>query len=200
MGAYASALSVDISLLTAEPWVWPPNDLPGAPVNPVVGYFETADAKWIYLAMLQPGRYWADFCRHIEREDLIDDPRFDTDEKLIANAQEAAFIVQAELARARPLDDWIECASAISRGSGRSCRTSRAGRPRRTAPGDGLLRAGHRRRREAAPAPHQPDPVRRAPDRHDPGPQFAEHTDEVLAEFGYTEEEILQLKIDGAAT
>ncbi len=32
------------------------------------------------------------------------------------------------------------------------------------------------------------------------GPQFAEHTDEVLAEFGYTEEEILQLKIDGAAT
>ena len=25
-----------------------------------------------YLAMLQPGRYWADFCRHIDREDLID--------------------------------------------------------------------------------------------------------------------------------
>ena len=31
-------------------------------------------------------------------------------------------------------------------------------------------------------------------------PQFAEHTDEVLAEFGYTEEQILRLKIDGAAT
>lgn len=31
-------------------------------------------------------------------------------------------------------------------------------------------------------------------------PQFSEHTDEVLAEFGYSEDEILQLKIDGAAT
>ena len=31
-------------------------------------------------------------------------------------------------------------------------------------------------------------------------PQFSEHTDEVLAEFGYTEDQILQLKIDGAAT
>ena len=31
-------------------------------------------------------------------------------------------------------------------------------------------------------------------------PQFSEHTDEVLAEFGYSADEILQLKIDGAAT
>jgi crotonobetainyl-CoA:carnitine CoA-transferase CaiB-like acyl-CoA transferase len=32
------------------------------------------------------------------------------------------------------------------------------------------------------------------------GPQFAEHTDEILRELGKTDEEILQLKIDGACT
>ena len=42
-------------------------------LNPVAGNFETADGRWINLTMLQPGRYWADFCRHIDREDLIED-------------------------------------------------------------------------------------------------------------------------------
>jgi crotonobetainyl-CoA:carnitine CoA-transferase CaiB-like acyl-CoA transferase len=32
------------------------------------------------------------------------------------------------------------------------------------------------------------------------GPQFAEHTDDILRELGKTEEEIIQLKIDGAVT
>jgi crotonobetainyl-CoA:carnitine CoA-transferase CaiB-like acyl-CoA transferase len=31
-------------------------------------------------------------------------------------------------------------------------------------------------------------------------PQFAEHTDEVLLELGYSEEEIIQLKIDSVVT
>jgi crotonobetainyl-CoA:carnitine CoA-transferase CaiB-like acyl-CoA transferase len=32
------------------------------------------------------------------------------------------------------------------------------------------------------------------------GPQFAEHTDDILRELGKSEDEILQLKIDGACT
>jgi crotonobetainyl-CoA:carnitine CoA-transferase CaiB-like acyl-CoA transferase len=32
------------------------------------------------------------------------------------------------------------------------------------------------------------------------GPQFAEHSDDILRELGKTEEEILQLKLDGACT
>jgi crotonobetainyl-CoA:carnitine CoA-transferase CaiB-like acyl-CoA transferase len=31
-------------------------------------------------------------------------------------------------------------------------------------------------------------------------PQFAEHTDDVLSELGLTEDELIQLKIDGAVT
>jgi crotonobetainyl-CoA:carnitine CoA-transferase CaiB-like acyl-CoA transferase len=31
-------------------------------------------------------------------------------------------------------------------------------------------------------------------------PQFAEHADEILREMGATEEQIIQLKIDGACT
>jgi hypothetical protein len=31
-------------------------------------------------------------------------------------------------------------------------------------------------------------------------PQFAEHTDEVLRALGFSEDELIQLKIDGAVT
>ena len=52
--------------------------------NPVVGNVRTSDGRWLNLAMLQPGRYWADFCRHIDREDLITDERFAAVEQLMA--------------------------------------------------------------------------------------------------------------------
>ena len=58
-------------------------------VNPTIGTFRTSDGRWINFTMLQPGRYFADVCRHLGLEHLIDDERFNTAEKLMANALEA---------------------------------------------------------------------------------------------------------------
>jgi formyl-CoA transferase len=44
--------------------------------NPIVNSYQTKDERWIFLSMLQPDRYWPDFCRHLGREDLITDERF----------------------------------------------------------------------------------------------------------------------------
>lgn len=44
--------------------------------NPLSGTYRTKDSRHIQLMFLQPDRYWADFCRLIDRADLIDDPRF----------------------------------------------------------------------------------------------------------------------------
>ena len=32
--------------------------------------------------MIQVSKFWADFCRHLGREDMIDDERWNTPEKL----------------------------------------------------------------------------------------------------------------------
>ena len=72
VGAWANALSVGFALLTGGP----PERVPSsssARTNPLVGNYRTADNRWIVLAMLQPGRYWPEFCRRIDREDLITD-------------------------------------------------------------------------------------------------------------------------------
>jgi len=54
---------------------------------------------------------------------------------------------------------------------------------------------GNARRLVASPVQfdERPPAIRRAP-------LFAEHTDEILRELGKTDDEIIQLKIDGACT
>ncbi|MGH0037573.1 MAG: CaiB/BaiF CoA transferase family protein [Myxococcota bacterium] len=44
--------------------------------NPIVNAYQTRDGRWLMLVMLQSDRNWPDLCRHLDREDLIDDPRF----------------------------------------------------------------------------------------------------------------------------
>src|ERR1700747_2004325 len=103
-GAWANALSVAFALLTGAA----PERMPStrsARTNPLVGNYRTADNRWIVLAMLQPGRYWPEFCRRIDREDLITDERFSTVEALMDNTAEAAEILACEIA-GRTLSEW----------------------------------------------------------------------------------------------
>ncbi len=48
--------------------------------------------------MLQPGRYWADTCRHLGLEHLVDDERFDTAEKIMENADTAGQYIKEAFA------------------------------------------------------------------------------------------------------
>jgi crotonobetainyl-CoA:carnitine CoA-transferase CaiB-like acyl-CoA transferase len=75
------------------------------PANPLVNTYPTSDGRWVALCMLQPDLYWDGFCRAIDREDLIEDPRFAATSVRATNSEECV----AELDKtflARPLADW----------------------------------------------------------------------------------------------
>ncbi len=197
VGAWANALSVGFALLEGGP---PERRAPGnsAPTNPLVGNYRTADNRWLVLAMLQPGRYWPEFCQHIDREDLITDQRFATVEALMGNAPAAAEIVQEVLA-ARPLAEWI------TRFAGMEGQWAIAQDPWEVGQ-DPALRAngliaevldseGTARELVANPVQFDEKPVQitRAP-------QFAEHTDDILRALGKSDDELIDLKISGAVT
>jgi crotonobetainyl-CoA:carnitine CoA-transferase CaiB-like acyl-CoA transferase len=197
VGAWANALSVGFALLEGSP---PERRAPGnsAPTNPLVGNYRTADDRWLVLAMLQPGRYWPEFCQHIDREDLITDQRFATVEALMGNAPAAAEIVQEVLA-ARPLAEWI------ARFAGMEGQWAIAQDPWEVGQ-DPALRAngliaevldseGTARELVANPVQFDEKPVQitRAP-------QFAEHTDDILRALGKSDDELIDLKISGAVT
>ncbi|MCU1367519.1 MAG: L-carnitine dehydratase/bile acid-inducible protein [Ilumatobacteraceae bacterium] len=104
-GLWAMGMSIDASILQNKAWVGQPVGVYVAPHNPLTGTFRTSDGRLLTLVMLQPGRYWADVCRHIDRPELIDDPRFSTQESLVANGAEAVEILRAAFL-SRTLDDW----------------------------------------------------------------------------------------------
>jgi crotonobetainyl-CoA:carnitine CoA-transferase CaiB-like acyl-CoA transferase len=197
VGAWATALSVNFALLEGGP-------LPRrstqrtAQTNPLVGQYRTSDDRWLVLSMLQPGRYWPELCRHIDREDLIKDERFNSVEKLMANAQAAAGILQEVLA-SRTLAEWTTRFAGMEAQWAVAQDAWEVGQ-------DPALRAngfiaevtdidGGRRELVANPVQFDQTPahITRAP-------QFAEHTDELLRELGKSDEELIDLKIAGAVT
>ena len=168
------------------------------PVNPIVGTFRTADGRFVNLTMLQAGRYWADVCRHIGLDELIDDERFDTAEKLMANAGAAGALVAAAIL-AKPLAHWLGDVQDARGSVGDGAEPAGGGR-RPAGRANGYILAvtdseGHERELVSSPVQFDETPFEIAR-----GPQFAEHTDEIVSALGHTDDELIQLKIDGAIT
>jgi crotonobetainyl-CoA:carnitine CoA-transferase CaiB-like acyl-CoA transferase len=200
VGAWATGLSVDNALLMNEAPPTAPFSLNTAMFNPLVGNYQTADGRWINLTMLQGFRYWADFCRHLDRSDLVDDPRFASAEALMSqeSTQAAHGIISAEFAK-QPFSYWMEklrtlegqwapVQNALEVGNDPALRAN--GYIRTVLDEDG-------NQRELVANPVQFD---NTPPELVRAPQFAEHTDEILAELGFDQDRIMELKIAGAVT
>jgi crotonobetainyl-CoA:carnitine CoA-transferase CaiB-like acyl-CoA transferase len=197
VGTWAMALSVNIALLIGEALPAMPLGA-SAPNNPLVSNYETSDHRWINLCMLQPGRYWADFCKHIDREDLVDDDRFDSAEKIMANTEAAREIIQSVIAGAT-YGEWLERFQTLEGQWAPVQNSFEIGN-------DAQLRAngyiapvvdaeGNDRELVANPVQFDETPANLVR-----APQFAEHTDEILRELGLSDDDIIALKIEEAVT
>jgi crotonobetainyl-CoA:carnitine CoA-transferase CaiB-like acyl-CoA transferase len=198
VGAWATQFSVNLALMADGPL--PETDPPkhGSAANPLIGAYRTSDGRWLEFAMLQPGRYWPEFCALAGRDDLISDDRFDSVEKIMANAPQAADIV-ASIVAARPYSEWVEL---LSRGEGQWSAVQNSWEVGQdpSLRANGLIASvvdtdGNDRELVTNPVQFDQTPVTLSR-----APQFAEHTDEVISELGFSEGELMQLKIDGAVT
>jgi crotonobetainyl-CoA:carnitine CoA-transferase CaiB-like acyl-CoA transferase len=198
VGAWATQFTVNLAMMAGGPPPRPPVPRHGSARNPLVGPYRTSDDRWVLFSMLQPGKYWAEFCGVAHRPELVTDPRFDTVEKLMDNAPQAGEIV-AEIVGGRTFDDWVETLSKIEGqwatvqdpwGVANDVSLRANGMIATVEDADGVAR-------ELITNPvqfdEQPVQLRR-------GPLFAEHTDEVLREIGLTEERLIELKVAGAIT
>jgi crotonobetainyl-CoA:carnitine CoA-transferase CaiB-like acyl-CoA transferase len=199
VGAWMMGLNINNALLAGQVTPPPPLTAPmNVAVNPTLGMFRTSDERWINFTMLQPGRYFADVCKHLGVEYLLEDERFQTAEGLMEHANEAGVVV-AEAIRQKPYGYWVEHLQTME-GQWAPVQDPLevADDPQMEANGYMLPIVdadGKPRRLVASPVQFDDTPptLRRAP-------QFAEDTDDILRELGKTEDEIIQLKIDGAVT
>jgi crotonobetainyl-CoA:carnitine CoA-transferase CaiB-like acyl-CoA transferase len=166
--------------------------------NPLTGTYRTKDGRYLSLVMLQPGRYWPDFCEKVGRPELATDERFDSAQKLMTNSKAAAEIV-AEIIASKTKDDWLPAFQEMEGQWAVVQNTYEVGNdPQLKAVGqivDVLDADGNTRQLIGSPVQFN----REAPQLKR-GPLFAEHTDEIIRELGLSEEELLQLKIAGAVT
>ena len=199
MGAWAMALWLGTALLTGEatsplPSTAPPHQ----PVNPTIGSYRTSDGRFITLMMVQAGRYFADLCRHLGLEHLLDDERFQSAEGIMANTDEAGRHI-AKAIGAQPFAHWVERLATLEGPWAPAQNPVEVVQDPQLEANGCLLPVvdaeGNPRTLVANPVQfdERPPSVTRAP-------QFAEHTDEILRELGKSDEEILQLKLEGACT
>jgi crotonobetainyl-CoA:carnitine CoA-transferase CaiB-like acyl-CoA transferase len=198
VGAWATQFSVNLVLMADGPLPVAEPPRHGSATNPLIGAYRCADGRWLELSMLQPGRYWPEFAAVVGRAELATDERFDSVEKIMANAGEAAAIV-AEILAARTYAEWLEVFAALD-GQWAAVQNSwEVGQ-------DPSLRAngqvapvvdadGVDRELVASPVQFDETPVELTR-----APQFAEHTDDVLRELGWTDEALIELKVEGAIT
>jgi len=199
VAAWAMALSLGTAMLTNE--VTPPPALtapPNIPVNPTIGQFRTSDHRWITFTMVQPGRYFEDVCRHLGLEHLLDDERFQSAEGLMANADEIGRHIAGAIA-GQPYEHWVEHLQTME-GPWAPVQNPLEIVDDPQMEANGYLVSvvdaeGQDRRLVANPVQFDETPptVTRAP-------QFAEHTDEILRALGRSDDEIIQLKVEGACT
>jgi crotonobetainyl-CoA:carnitine CoA-transferase CaiB-like acyl-CoA transferase len=198
VGAWAMQFAINLSMVVGGPL----NDLGNPRVvgskNPLSASYRTSDGRWIMLTMLQPGRFWPGFVELIGRPELAGDERFDSAEKLMENAPIAAQELAATI-RQQPYEHWVKLFETME---GPWAPVQEAW----DIANDPQLRANgfiakfvdaDGRERELVTSPVQFDETPQTLTR---APQFAEHTDEILAEIGLSEEETINLKIAGAVT
>jgi CoA:oxalate CoA-transferase len=79
--------------------------------NPLWNHYRCADDKWISLAMLQPDRYWKDFCAVIGKAELAEDPRFAEVKTRGKNSGVLIEILDGVFAT-RPRNEWMRTLKA----------------------------------------------------------------------------------------
>ena len=165
-------------------------------VNPLAGFYETLDHRWVRIGMVQPDLYWSRFCRAIEREDLEHDPRFATFDPRIEH-HDALFRLLVEVFKTKTYEAW-------------KTRLTAAGLPWGPVqnPPEIIADAQARANEMFLPLDHPVhgqmevvnNPIRLSTTPLAPlqaSAQIGQHTDEVLLAHGYTQDEIAQLKDEG---
>lgn len=200
---------VDVSLLGSGLWamghtvaltshlnqrlVAPAPGVHGSPINPLVGVYATADDRYISFVMMQPTKFWADVCRHLDLPELAYDPRFATAESIAEHTAEAVEILRKVMA-GRTLPEWSKRFATLAGPWAPVQDTLQAAADAQIRANEYIVTAGDL---ELVANPVQFDVG--AP--HTAGaPGFAEQTEEILLELGLDWDRIIELKTAGAVT
>lgn len=166
------------------------------PGNPLFNWYETADGRWVMLVMPTPDRHWAPMCRALDREDLLADERYATlAERRRHSAELTAQI--ADTMRTRTLSEWTPRLDAeVLTWAPVAEVTEVIADPQMEEMDAWRWLEGTQGPFRTLNTPFEITGAEIGP--RGPAPRTGEHTQEVLLEFGFSDEEIASLAAEGA--
>ncbi len=183
---WLQALSVNTKLLAG--WEMPRQER-SQTWNPVYCHYKCADGRWIALGLLQSDRYWADFCKALEIEELETDPRFQDLMYRAVNSTELVPILEARFA-SKSSEEW---GRILKKADLLFCLVNSIA----DLPSDPQVTANDYITEYDHPALGKVNMVgfpihmsETPPSVRMPAPEMGQHTEDVLLELGYTWEDI----------
>jgi crotonobetainyl-CoA:carnitine CoA-transferase CaiB-like acyl-CoA transferase len=164
--------------------------------NPLVGTYPTKDGRFIALILLQADRFWPDLCAHLERPDLLDDPRFKDGAARYENRRECIQVLR-EVFRTRTYDEWCDRLQTLQ-GVWAPLRTPLEVHQDPQVVANGYLEPITTATGTQFVLPANPVQFDETPPEVRGAPEHGEHTDEVLLELGLGYDEIIEHKVTGA--
>lgn len=164
--------------------------------NALSNHYVCKDGRWFILALVNEAKQIHRFIQAIERPDILADPRFETQETRRANAQALTKILDAVFAQ-KTWEEWRAILEAHGITFGAIRKIADVPDDRTFMDAGGVVPTS-----DGAPVDRTvAGPVfmrGQAKTMVGPAPELGEHNDVILAELGYTAEEILSLRQDGA--
>jgi crotonobetainyl-CoA:carnitine CoA-transferase CaiB-like acyl-CoA transferase len=163
--------------------------------SPISGAYITKDSRTLVFIILQPDRYWVKFCNAVGRPDLAENPKYQT---IDGRAEDVAELRQifSQIFMSKTYDEWHPLLEGIPYAPNQSLKEI-INDPQAITSGC-FVEYDHptqgRIKQIANPVimSETPANVRM------PAPEFGQHTEEVLLEYGFTWEDIARFKEDGA--
>ena len=170
---------------------------PRGKAAPMWNVYRCKDGGWVALSMSLVGRWWKPFCEAIGRPDWRDDPRYNKLPEHYDHREELIAMLD-DLFATRDQWEWIEFLC----GPGLPCAPvpdyAQIAEDPQVIANDYIVEYEHRsgeQRKIVGPAVQleaTPGQIRHG------APEFGQHTEEVLLEFGFAWDEIERLKACGA--
>jgi len=191
-GLWANGVGAQAALLGGFLPPRPPRDRPR---NALTNAYQTADQRWVQLSIVREERDWPIFCRLIERDDWLTDPRFDSTAKRRAASAELVRLLDPVIA-SKPWTWWREHCDAAGIPIGLIGRLQDLSDDLQARASGAVVASLSAGMPETLAVPFQLDRVTLGPRKAAPG--LGEHAAEILAQAGFGPDEISQYTQEGA--
>ena len=191
-GIWSNGNAVQAALVNAPLPKRPP---PDRPRSALANVYRTLDNRWLQLTLVREDRDWPGVCRAIEREDLLEDLRFDDMAKRRANGTPLAAILSQAFAM-RNFAVWRTRLKAQALPFAPISRVEDLVDDEQVIAAGIIVPTTHAEMPRTLAAPFSLADVPLPPP--GPGPALGAHSEDILREIGLTPGEIAALKASGA--